>query len=162
MRLEDSIIRHTGEQVAKECLIIADPYFEARLKSFDPNLELVFDQSKRRWTILEKALDNSGYNIILRLEDDQGEPKPFGEWVFNKLFVFRARQEEKARVGVVRWLNDFDYQAERQKAEILRKSSQETIDKGKDDWTLWKKACAEFTNSPVSDVTAGYQGGRRR
>lgn len=141
---------------------ILNASFERRLKSFDPNLKLVFDQTKQRWTILEWALDNSGWNIIIRAEDEHGNEKPLGEWVFNKLWVWRNQGEERNRIGAGRWLDNFDYEAEKQKTQILESHSREFRGRIVDDINQFRKALKIANNEAPSDVTAGYPKVKRR
>lgn len=149
------MLDNNGQPITR---LLTDPAFEARLKTFDPNLELVFDQTRERWMVLEKALDGSGtYNIIIIAEDKDKQPKPLGEWVFNTLYVYRQRYDEKVRVGVDNWLNGLADEAKRQKAEMEEKASQDNVDRIKDDITSWRKASKEIQGLPVSDVTAGYR-----
>lgn len=136
--------------------ILLDSNFEKRLKLFDPNLKLVFDQARQRWTILEWALDNSGWNILIRAEDDQGNEKPLGEWVFNKLFVWRHNQEEKARKGVDQWIKDTDYECDRQKEAILRNHSNNFRAHIVEDINEFRRGFKIMNNESPADVTAGY------
>ena len=42
-----------GNEFGKEyCLILRDPVFEGKLKSFDPNLKLYFNKEAKRWGFL--------------------------------------------------------------------------------------------------------------
>ncbi len=138
-------------------LILTEPYFEQRLKAFDPNLRLCFDQVKKRWTILERAYDGSGFKSLIVAEDDQGNPKPLGEWVFNKLFVWRKRWEAKAAMGADDWFQDLVAQAISQQAEIDARSSDNHQAMLRDDVTQWRKCSKELQGLPASDATAGYR-----
>lgn len=145
-----------GQQTDEIYTIISDPTFERRLKQFDPRLKLMFDQQAKRWVILEWAYDNSGWNIILKAEDREGKPMPLGDWVFNKLFVFRQQWLAKAEKGVDRWLEDMKEECEDIKAEQARKASENQQNKILDDINDWRRGARELDNRPKSDVTAGY------
>lgn len=136
--------------------LLLDSSFEPRLKRVDPNLKLVFDNTSSCWTILEWALDNSGWNVLLRAKDEEGNDKPFGEWVFNKLWVWRKNAEEKARVGVTKWMDNLDYEADRQKVQILKGHSREFQGRIVDDINEFRKGFKIMNNEAPSDVTAGY------
>jgi hypothetical protein len=145
-----------GQQVDQVYAIITDPTFERRLKLFDPRLKLMFDQKDRRWVILEWAYDNSGWNVILKAEDKEGNPMPLGDWVFNKLFVFRQQYLDKREKGVAKWLGDLKDECDTYKAEQARKSSDNRQHKILDDINDWRRGARELDNLPKSDVTAGY------
>lgn len=145
-----------GQRTDDIYTIISDPTFERRLRDFDPRLKLMFDQKEKRWVILEWAYDNSGWNVILKAEDNNGNPRPLGEWVFNKLFVFRQQWLAKADMGVDRWMDSLKQQSEDYKAEKAKKLSETQQDKIKDDINDWRKGARELDNRPTSDVTAGY------
>lgn len=137
--------------------IITDPTFEKRLQAFDPRLKLMFDQQSKRWVVLEWAYDDSGWNIILKCEDREGNPKPLGEWVFNKLFVFRKQWEAKMEKGPDKWLDDMVAECTEIQKEQERKASEKHQDMILDDITEWRKAAREFDGGCANDVTAGYQ-----
>lgn len=138
-------------------LLLTEPYFEQRLKAFDPNLRLTFDQIKKRWTILEKAYDRPGFNVLIVAEDAEGNPKPLGDWVFNKLFVWRKKWEEKARMGADRYWENLVAQSVQQQTEIEDKISEDHQAMLREDITQWKKCSKELQGLPVSDATAGYR-----
>lgn len=145
-----------GQKFGKEySTILADPYFEARLKSFDPNLKLMFDQHKKKWIVLEWALDNSGWNLILTCEDKEGNPKPVGDWILNKLYVQRHNAEERRR-NPQQYFDDLMYKAEYEKNKIEESAHSEQRAKLIDDIISWRKVDNQLNNRPVSDVTAGY------
>jgi len=137
-------------------LILADSSFDRRLKLFDPNLYLVFDQKRQRWCVLEKALDGSGSNLLIVCEDDKGEPKPLGEWVFNTLFVWRARGEERNR-NVEQFYLDERAEEDRQAKEMNKKADEI----GEYFWKHEIRACQKIanllSNLPQNDVTAGFR-----
>jgi len=116
----------------------------------------MFDQKDRRWVILEWAYDNSGWNVILKAEDKEGNPMPLGDWVFNKLFVFRQQYLDKREKGVAKWLGDLKDECDTYKAEQARKSSDNRQHKILDDINDWRRGARELDNLPKSDVTAGY------
>jgi hypothetical protein len=145
-----------GRQVDEVYAIISDPTFERRLKDFDPRLKLMFDQESKRWMILEWAYDNSGWNIILKAEDRDGKPKALGDWVFNKLFVYRQNWLTKAEKGADRWLEDMAEECRNIKAEKERKVSEVGQEKILDDINEWRRGARELDGRPTSDVTAGY------
>jgi hypothetical protein len=146
-----------GRKIDEFYTIMSDPTFERRLKDFDSRLKLMYDQQSKRWVILEWAYDDSGWNIILKCEDRDGNPKPLGDWVFNKLFVFRQAWIEKMEKGPEKWLSDMEAQAEEIKKEQEQKLSVKNQEMILDDITEWKKAAREFDGGCPSDVTAGYQ-----
>lgn len=146
-----------GRKTDEIYTVIADPTFERRLKEFDSNLKLMFDQESKRWVILEWAYDNSGWNIILKCEDKEGNPKPLGDWVFNKLFVFRQAWIAKMDKGPDKWLDDLVAECKDIKQEQEQKSAVARQDAILDDITEWKKAAREFDGGCANDVTAGYQ-----
>jgi hypothetical protein len=137
-----------GEFGKQYSLVVTDPFFERRLKSFDPRLKLMFDQVKRRWTILEWASDNSGWNIILTAEDDvTKEPKPLGEWIFNRLYVYRHRHEEKMKDPDI-WFNNLLYEADYQARKIEAKSDEEGKYRLRHDYLQWRKVAKDWRQLP--------------
>lgn len=150
---QDVLGRKFGDRYS---LILTDPNFERRLRAFDPNLKLMFDQVKKRWTVLEWAPDNSGWNIILVAEDNDERAKALGDWIFNRLYVYRHRYEARRQDpnSFFRGLMD---ETDRQQTEIDRKSSDDHKHILKDDISQWRKASKELRNRPVSDAVAGYR-----
>ncbi len=144
--------KHLGETYS---LILQDSTFEKRLHRFDPNLKLMFDQQKRKWCILQKGEDGRHWNLLLTAEDNEGNPKPLGEWIFNKLFVWRHNHEVKMR-NPDQWCRDMQWKAEWEESVIETKMSLNHQDMLKDDIISWRKANRELKNQPSSDVTAGY------
>jgi len=138
-------------------LILQDPFFERKLKSFDPNLRLSFDQVRRKWVVLEAAPDRSGWNIIITCEDDSGNPKAPGEWVLNRLFVYRQRYEAKKQVGVDEWFKRLKAQADANVLNEEEKISDDHRARLREDVVQWRKAAKELDNLPASDATAGYR-----
>jgi len=137
-------------------VILTDPNFERRLKAFDPRLKLMFDQGSKRWIVLEWAYDNSGWNRILVAEDKEGNPKPLGEWVFNRLFVYRQRYEAKRDIGVDQWFKNLVYEADKEKEKKSENWSDNHQAMLREDITQWRKASKELKNEPIADATAGY------
>lgn len=137
-------------------LQIVDPNFVNRLKMFDENLKLVFDKRIDKFRILEWAPDGSGWNILLTLEDSEGNPKPMGEWVFNILYVWRKRWEMKMEMGTERFFDQMSYDAdnlfEKEKAKVDDLSDEIM----KEESLTFDKASREINNLPTSDATAGY------
>lgn len=147
-----------GQNIAENySVILTDPTFEARLKAFDPNLVLKFHKGLRRWMVLERLHDNSGLKPLIIAEDERGNPKPLGEWVFNKLFVFACKHEEKIRRGVTNWFKDIIYEADKQREKIEENVSDDHQAQLREDVMQWRKVSKELKNEPVSDATAGYQ-----
>lgn len=145
-----------GRQFGKEySLILTDPDFERKLESFDKNLKLMFDQQAKRWRVLEWAPDNSGWNVIVTAQDDEGNPKPLGQWILNKLYVYRHNYELRAR-NPNQYFDDLMYEADKQKNVIDTRSSMDHIHQLIDDRNEWRRANRERKNLPKSDVTAGY------
>lgn len=138
-------------------VILTEPYFESRLRAFDRNLKLCFDQVRKRWTVLEKAYDRPGYNVLIVAEDEQGNPKPLGEWVFNKLWVCRKRWEEKSQMGADAWFRKLILQADCEVKEIEQKGSEDSQAMLREDITQWRKCSKELQNLPVADAKAGYR-----
>lgn len=137
--------------------VLQDPFFERKLKGFDPNLRLVFDQIRKKWVVLEAALDGSGWNIILTCEDEKGNSKAPGEWVMNRLFVYRQRYEEKQRMGVDNWFERLKSDLDAHVAKEEQKISDEYQARLREDVVQWRKAAKELDNLPPSDATAGYR-----
>ena len=153
----DLTIDTHGQRISEKYnVLLTQPFFEQRLKAFDPNLRLVFDQTKKRWTILEKERGGPGFKILIVAQEDNGDPKPLGEWVFNKLFVWRKKWEEKADMGVDAWFKKLVYEADIEKNLIEEKASEEHQAMLRDDINQWRKVSRELQNLPTSDVTAGY------
>lgn len=146
-------------QISQSRSILPDADFERRLKRFDSRLGLVFDQMTHKWVIVEAAYDNSGFNIVLVCEHENGDPKPLGEWVFNKLYVMHQKWLQKKNVGADKHFENMIDEAKKQKADMEKKADSDNIDMIKDDRNLWRKAARELNGEPTSDVTAGYQTG---
>lgn len=153
----DCNVDRFGNQFGKDySLILTDPSFERRLRSFDSNLKLMFDQNKKRWVVLEWAPDGSGWNRILLCEDDFGNPQPVGDWIFGILRDYREQYDLKHKNFNAWWLG-LEYQRNQNEINAdssWAKSSREYV---KDDMISWKKAYRELNNLPSSDVTAGYR-----
>jgi hypothetical protein len=146
-----------NEYNENQTIILKDPWFEVWLKRFDPNLRLVFDQGRRKWIILEWSPPAGAYNILLVCEDKDGNPKGLGDWVKNKLIVWRNNYEVKKRQGVDQWMNALNKEALRQKEEIDQRCSKEMQYIINDERLGFRKAYREMRNEPISDVTAGYR-----
>lgn len=149
---EDRLGRKFGDTYS---LILTEPDFERRLQSFDPNLKLMFDQVSKKWRVLEWAPDNSGWNIILTAEDANGNPKPLGDWVFTRLYVYRHNYEIRHN-NPSQFFDDLIYEADRQENEIETKSSIDHMYQLLDERNEWRRAARELSGRPTSDVTAGY------
>lgn len=149
---------NTGEIVEERfSTILTDPTFEKRLKAFDSRLKLMFDQRKKRWVVLEWAYDNSCYNIILVCEDENKNPLPVGEWVFNTLVAYRRRWENKKTSGANCWLDQLAYEAKCQKEKIVKNVSDDNQARIKEDITQWRKASKSIYSGCGSDAIAGYR-----
>lgn len=138
-------------------LILTDPSFEKRLKGFDPNLRLMFDQKRKRWVVNEWALDNSGWNCILIAEDKNGDPEPLGDWIFQALRIKRDAGDRKMEMGANAYFNGLVEKAKYQKMKLAQSASSENVDMIKDDIVSWRKAAKEIEKNIPSDVTAGYR-----
>lgn len=149
---EDRLGNKIGETYST---MLVDPYFERRLKSFDSNLKLMFDQIKKRWTILEFAPDGSGWNIIYTAEDDFGNAMPLSDYIFDDLKDMRLKYDLRYK-NPNAYFDSLIAESERQKQEIEMKSSIEHRAKLLDDINDWRRANRELNNRPKSDVTAGY------
>jgi len=136
-------------------LILTDPTFERRLKMYDPNLKLMFDQFTKRWVILVWREDNSGWQILMRCEDDFGEPMPLGDHVFEHLNWMRRRWEEARKDGN-KFYDGLNEQADAYKAKIDKKIAEENQYRIRTDFVQWDKGFRELRNEPKSDATAGY------
>lgn len=146
-----------GREVKEAYRVLTDVSFERRLYAFDPRLKLMFDQVSERWTILEKAYDNSGWNCILKAENKDGSPKPLGDWVFNSLYVKRHNYDVKARIGCDRWLDALKYEAEIQRKKEASNISDDNQAMLRDDVLQWRKAAKELQGFSASDAKAGYR-----
>lgn len=136
--------------------MLVNPYFENKLKAYDPNLKLMFDQIKKKWTILEWAPDNSGWNIIYTAEDDFGNAMPLSDYIFDHLNDMRAKYDLR-RKDPNAYFDGLMKEADRQKAEIESKASVQHMAQLIDDINDWRRANRELNNRPTSDVTAGYR-----
>lgn len=86
--------------------------FQRRLQSFDPDLLVVWHQSPfvkqaGRWKIERCVRHHAGFDLsgrplhthicervyILMCQDEEGTPKPLGEWIFEKLREMRSNWE---------------------------------------------------------------------
>lgn len=148
-----------GQKISETYRVISEPSFERRLKAFDPRLKLMFDQKKERWVILEAAYDNSGWNIILKAEDRNGNPKPLGEWVFNSLYVKRKRWEALNAMGAEKWLQNLKDQALDWRASESRKISEDHQAQIRDDIWQWRRAAKEIQNLPTADAKPHFFSG---
>lgn len=144
-----------GNNYVKGGMILTDPTFEKRLKSFDPRLELVFDQFKKKWVILEYWASNQLPNIVMTCEDRDGVAMPPGQWVFQKLYVMRHNYEATRDDIDKRW-NDLQNQQNEQ-IEIIDKDISNNFQALiRDERNLFRKINRHIKNEPISDVTAGY------
>lgn len=158
MQLNPNLSDRAGNKIGETySLILADPFFERKLQSFDPSLKLTFDQIRRKWVVLEAAPDGSGWNIVVTCEDENGNPKAPGEWVLNRLFVYRQRYEAKRQMGVDAWFAKLKLEADAHIAKEEEKISDENRARLREDVVQWRKAAKELDNLPPSDATAGYR-----
>lgn len=146
-----------GRPLGEAYQVISDVSFERRLKSFDPRLKLMFDQQTKRWVILERAYDNSGWNCILKAQNKDGSERPLGEWVFNTLFVKRQNWETAAKRGAAQWVDQLKDELDRKNEKSRRSLSDDNQALLREDVMQWRKAARELHNLPTSDVTAGYR-----
>jgi len=137
-------------------VILTDLNFENRLKMFDPNLCLRFHRLWKCWVVLERALDNTGYNVLIKCQDNEGNPKALGDWVFNRLFVMRHNNEEKMR-NFDTWMRSVDNEIEYIERKKDEKISEDVSLQILDDINLWRRVNREMNGLPLSDVTAGYR-----
>jgi len=126
------------------------------LKAFDPSLVLLFNQADKKWTILQEKDDKSGYSVILKLEDRDENPKAWGDWVLNKLFVMRETSYETRHHGADWRIQQMKDTLSAEKEFKETKVKQDNIDRVKDDFLTYKKGILELQGLPVSDATAGY------
>lgn len=136
-------------------LILTDPAFERKLHAYDPNLKLMFDQFTKRWVILVWREDNSGWQILMKCEDDFGNPMPVGDHIFNHLNWMRKRWEEAHPDGD-RFYEKLLSQADENREKLERKISEENQYKIRHDINQWRKGFLELQNLPKSDAIAGY------
>lgn len=156
--MELSSIDTYGQRIEENySVILTDPSFERRLQAFDPNLRLMFDQARKRWIVMEWALDNSGWNCLIIAEDSKGDPKPLGEWVFSKLFVKRHNYELKKQLGADGYFNNLLAQAHEQQEQMAASASDDNQAMIREDITQWRKAAKEIEKGVAADATAGYR-----
>lgn len=144
-----------GRDIGANHIVLTDIDFERRLRIFDPNLRLIFNKSKERWVILEKRLDGM-YNTVFALEDRDGNSMPPGEWVLNKLLVFK-HNADMIRGDPNGFWKDWDYYKEHRDAVSERSIRDDSIHRIVDDILTWRKAIRKAQGLPVGDVTAGYR-----
>lgn len=135
---EDLLGNKFGEEYS---LIMTDYSFENRLKAFDSNLKLMFDQRKKRWTILEWARDNSGWRILMTCEDDFGNPMPVGDWVFGHLKWMQDQYTQKLK-GSDGFYDDLVAKADEYKVKKDKELSEEAQYRVRTDIHQWRKAFA--------------------
>jgi len=158
MEFHPNLHDRAGNLIGKTySLILQDPFFEKKLKNFDSNLKLTFDQIQRKWVVLENAPDGSGWNVIITCEDEHGNPKAPGEWILNRLYVYRQRYEAKKKMGVDEWFRHLKAQVDANIQSEEEKISDESRARLRDDVVQWRKAAKELDNLPASDATAGYR-----
>lgn len=136
--------------------IMPDSTWDMRLKAFDPNLRLVFDQLTKRWKIIENALDGDGVNIVLTLEDCEGNAQPFGEWIFGALRDFRNKAYEAKR-NLDQFLLGEENEAQRQRSEMERKCDEIGDYFAKHEKREYGKIMNLLRGDPVSDISAGFR-----
>lgn len=134
---------------------LVDPAFERKLKAYDPKLKLMFDQFSKRWAILVWREDNSGWQILMKCEDDFGNPMPLGDAVFEHLNWMRQRYNEKHR-NADGFYESLLSQADDYKEKLQKKIAQENQYKIRTDFTQWRKGFDELNNLPKADAIAGY------
>lgn len=135
--------------------VIVDPSFERRLNAYDPQLKLMFDQFSKRWVILVWREDNSGWQILMKCEDDFGNPMPLGDHVFEHLNWMRKRYDEKYKDSN-RFFDGLLSQADDYKEKQSRKIAEENQYKIRTDIAQWRKGFNELQNLPKADAIAGY------
>lgn len=136
---------------------LKNEYWERQLKNFDPHLFIRFDEIKSRWLVFEFYKENRYIKPLFWLEDNEGNPKEFGQWALNKLHVMALTHQEKERKGTNNWFNDLEAEADRQDKELDEKISEENRYMYKHDKMQWRKGIRELFNRPGKDVFAGYQ-----
>lgn len=134
---------------------LVDPAFEARLRLYDPQLKLMFDQVTKRWVILVWAEDNSGWQILMKCEDDFGNPMPLGDHVFTHLNWMRRQYEEKRKSPTV-FLDSLIEKAEAYKEKRSKELSEEAQYRVRHDISQWRKAFNNHSKLSPSDAIAGY------
>lgn len=131
---------------------ILNPEFERRLKLFDPNLKLMFDQITKKWVILEYALDGSGWNILMK----NLEAEDLNDKIINQLFVLANNAEERNR-NPNQYFDDIMYAADKQREMIEKNLSDDHKHLvGGEQRNEWRKLARNLNNLPTADVTAGY------
>jgi hypothetical protein len=144
-----------GRDLGKNFLLLTDLNFEKRLKLFDPNLRLAFHKKKQRWMILEKRFDGL-WNLLMTLEDDQGNAKAPGDWAINQLAVWRQNYEVRRGMGEDRWWQELEKYCDVVQEEREAVLSVENQLRVIDSINLWRKGFRGLQNLPQSDVVAGY------
>jgi len=137
-------------------LILTDPTFERRLHAYDPNLKLMFDQFSKRWAILVWREDNTGWQILMKCEDDFGNPMPLDDHIFEHLNWMRKQYDEKHRMGGDRFYDHLLSQADDQQEKMRQAQSEENQYRIRTDINQWRKGFNELQGLPRNDAIAGY------
>lgn len=156
--METQIVRHTGRRTDEtfSSYYIADPYYVQQLKMFNSNLDLSFNHLKQRWEVIEFARDGSGVGEVFLLEDEEGNPKQFGNWVFAKLSQMQANTENIVRVGADNWLKNVKNEEDRIAESNEEKIGKNNVERMKEDRPQWRRFFMKALNLPYADATAGY------
>lgn len=145
---EDGSIRNTETRPRAED--------EAKLKAFDRDLFLDFCVKKKVWSVCEDRENYPYYRFLFWLEDRQGHPKEFGDWVINKLFVSQQNMGNSGH-DTKKWLEQQRNKIVEEAVKNMNKHSEENAYAISHDIILARKAIAEIQNESPSDVTAGYR-----
>lgn len=138
-------------------IILTDESFERRLKTvFGDYLSICFDKLRERWVVLERALDNPAeVNLILIAEDDFGNPRPLGDWVFYALRQMKDDADKKNGN-----FNQYMLMKENEE-DAQRVLMQQKIDEAGEyfhqhEYREWRRIFESLNNNPVSHYVQGY------
>lgn len=152
--MEDFKLVENNKSIESQYLVI-NPVWERQLQDFDQNLKLLLDKSNQRWLVAEFLPGNPYPNVLFYLEDDKGEPKAFGPWVLNKLFVKQERWKVYQRSNgpdIEQYIKDKQYEAELSVQEADERAHDEDSYKISHDISKWRQAVAAMNNEPVNDA----------
>lgn len=136
---------------------LRNSYYESELKKFDEHLFLRFDELKNKWMIFEYYPENVYIKPLFWLEDRNGNPIEYDHnFVMNKLNVMHMNWQHKESVGVNKWFDGLEAEADKQKQEMEEKIAEENLYMYRHDKLQWRKGARELLGRPAGDVFAGY------
>ena len=138
-------------------IILTDESFERRLRSaFGNHLSIVFDKMRERWVVLEEALDNPAeVNLLLVAEDDFGNPRPLGEWVFHTLRTWQDRADRR-RANFNQHILLMDNEEEAQQRLIQQQVDETGEYFHRHNHREWNRIFESLNNNPVSHYVQGH------